>query len=99
MGYLSPGVAVYPGATDGDLLVVEQQEIPTDWVREWRRQNERSRFDRRTETRRVGTIPMIFVSKWMREGLNVFTAPMKDIVKKVYEEGLDDFLVKNGRSI
>jgi hypothetical protein len=96
MGYIAPGVAAYPGERDGDLHIVECQDIPDEWVRRWRQQNERLRSERYGEVARIGTIPMIFVTKWLHEGLNIFKAPLREIKKKIYEEGVESFLVKRG---
>lgn len=42
----------------------------------------------------IGSIPVIFVNKWKREGFDIFdkNVTFRDIARKLREEGLDDFI-------
>ncbi len=78
----------------GDLFagITTHQEIPDQFLTRLRdiEDNKRPGADYSL----AASIPVIFVEKWMREGFNVFQAPLKDIEARLKKEGLEAFLVK-----
>lgn len=82
---------------DGKLIRATTQDIPSSYVDglKWARMDSVNR--RCKEVERVFSIPAVFVTKWLAQGLNVYNAPFADIVKKCHEEGCTDFLTTGKR--
>lgn len=84
-------------AEDDKLVRVYGQEFPSHYWEglQWARAE-----DARSKTGdlwRVGSIPAVFVEKWLRQGFNIWQEPAKAIVKKCREENLQDFLTTGKR--
>lgn len=80
------------GETFDGLHIEHHQEIPisfTDFLAEKRRELAKQRSG---ELLHVASVPAVFAVKWMNEGLDVYRAPLKEIIRKIKQEGLEDFL-------
>ena len=78
----------------GDMAYRRTQDIDDGFLRRLR--NERQLQDRKfaPEMLKVASIPC---EKWLREGFDVHKAPLKDVVRKLRTEGLEDFIVTSKR--
>lgn len=77
---------------DGFILK-NVQEIPQEYLDElcdYRKAQ--TKMSRTREYHRVAAIPTIFVVKWLQEGFDVFREPVKAVVRRLKQEGLDAFL-------
>lgn len=81
--------------TDG-LVIQTFQQIPkefTDALKQERFDNSQTRV--KGEYHRVASIPTVVIDKWMREGFDFWKASAKEIVAKLKNEHLDDFLTSD----
>jgi hypothetical protein len=82
---------------DGKLIRVASQDIDTSWhagLKHIRAEVDRKRA---AELMPVFEIPAIFAYDWLVKGFNVWEAPLKETVKKLRSEGLDDFILTKRR--
>lgn len=79
----------------GDIVVKNQQVIDSEFVAGLRDERMRSTHSRAGEFHRVASIPTLFVNEMMKEGLDVYKAPIKDIVAWLKKRNLTDFLTSN----
>ena len=84
---------------DGKLIRATTQDIATDYLSglSWARLEASNRRCREME--RVFSIPAVFVTKWLAQGFNVYREPLKEIVKKIHQEGVTDFLTTRKRMV
>lgn len=75
------------------LFLQHYQDIPTTFVDFLADKRKALAKERAGEYLHVASVPTIFVTKWLKEGLNVYTAPVKDVIKRIREEDLEAFLV------
>lgn len=82
------------------LILAQSQDIPESWA-DWLAAKRRESWENRknTEYLHVASIPSIFVTKWLREGFDIWTAPNKEIVKKLHLEDLTGFLATEKRAV
>lgn len=80
------------GENSDGLFTAHSQEISQEFIDALKDYRTETSGRRSREFHRVASIPVVFVHKWLREGFNVYTAPMKEIVKKLHAEGLTAFL-------
>jgi hypothetical protein len=79
-------------SSDGSLVRAYEQDLPLeywramDWAKEWDRHNKCG------DNWRVASIPVVFVEKALRDGLNIYEAPLKEIVGYLHKNDLTDFL-------
>lgn len=86
-------------AEDGKLFRVTEQDFPDSYWDGLKWAREQDSKQRCGELWRVASIPAIFVTKWLDQGFNIYQAPLKDIIKKLHQEGLTDFLTTEKRVI
>lgn len=86
-------------AEDGKLFHVAEQEFDASYLEglKWAREQDAQR--RCPELWRVASIPAIFVHKWLKEGFNIYEAPLHEIVRKLHREELSEFLTTDKRVI
>lgn len=77
--------------TDG-IFTAHSQEVSPEFLDGLKDYKAATANQKCREFHRVASIPVVFVHKWLREGFNVYTEPMKEIVKKLHAEGLTAFL-------
>jgi hypothetical protein len=85
--------------SDG-LVVAHSQDIPVAWT-DWlaRKRQEAWNLRHNTEHIHVASVPAIFVHKWLKEGFNAYVEPIKEVVKRLHREGLEDFLATDRRAV
>jgi hypothetical protein len=82
------------------LVLATSQDIPQSWadhIAEIRKASWEAR--KRTEHVHVASIPTIFVHKWLREGFDAYAAPIREVVARLRNEGLDGFLTTEKRAV
>lgn len=85
---------------DGKVYSVAEQELPMEYWRanDWARSHN-PKHGKCAEFHHIGSIPAIFVHKWLMQGFDIFRASKKEIFKKLYDESLTDFIVTEKRVI
>lgn len=78
---------------------VAQQDITDEYKDGLRDERAESTRSRERNFMKVGSVPVIFVNKWRREGFDIFdkNVTFADISKKCREEGCDDFISTSKR--
>ena len=85
-------------ASTGNLIVKRTQEIPTDWISDLRKIREDSLSRRARDWEPVASIPVEVADDLKRRlGIDVSTAPFKDVIAVLKREGLDYFILTNRR--
>ena len=74
------------------LVIERYQEIPQSFLDNLRAEKANSKSVREGQTMRVASIPVSVVEKWMREGYDFHNATAAQIVAKLKQENLDDFI-------
>jgi len=74
------------------VYIQTYQDIPSEFLDNLNEHRKASAHRPMGEYERVASIPAIFVTQWLQEGFNVYTAPIKDVVKRLKEQSLDGFL-------
>ncbi len=79
---------------DKGVGFVAQQDITDEYKDGLREEKSQSANRRERNFMKIGSIPVIFVNKWKREGFDIFDKNVKfaDIAKRCREEGCDDFI-------
>jgi hypothetical protein len=79
-------------SSDDRLVRAYEQDLPLEYWRamDWAR--EQDRRQKTGDTWRVASIPAVFVEKALRDGLNIYEAPLKEIVGYLHRNDLTDFL-------
>lgn len=80
----------------GELAVVRTQDIP-DWWLESLKDSRLASRERAGETHRVCSVPTALAEKWLREGFDVYREPARAIVKRLREQGYDQFIATEKR--
>jgi hypothetical protein len=78
---------------DGKLYETAEQEFDSSYLAglKWARQESMSR--RCDDFVHVASVPVVFVHKAIKEGLNFYNAPAKEIVAWLRKNDLTDFIV------
>lgn len=84
-------------STGGDRLIKYEQEIPEEFLTSLRKERDDSLSTPAGEFHRVASIPVAVVEKWLRQGFNVYEAPIQDTMARLRLEGLDGFLTTKKR--
>ena len=82
----------------GSLTLIDAQTIPQEFIddiADYRKAQ--SAVGRSGEYHRVGSIPVIFVHKWMREGFNIYEKSAEQIVAKLRQDDLHAFITTEKR--
>lgn len=79
------------------LVIEHAQEIPESFVAMLRQMKADSAAQREREFMHVGSIPVVFVEKYLRDGFNIFQEPVRETCKRLLRDGLDDFVVTRKR--
>ena len=77
------------------LLLETAQEIPQSFVSMLKGMKADSGSVRENEFMHVASIPVAIHHKWLKEGYDCTTAPIKDTVRRLKQEQLDAFIVTN----
>lgn len=87
-------------APDGHVLKQTQIFPDSYWDGlQWAREQQ-SKHSRCREFHRVASIPTIFIELWMRrDGFDALRAPLKEVIKKLHQEHLTDFITTEKRVI
>ena len=76
------------------LFLRRQQEIPDEFLTACRDDRFASSAPA-GEYHCVASIPTVVLEVWKSQGFDYINAPIKDIVRRLRNEGLDDFLTSN----
>lgn len=83
-----------------DLSVITRtQEITDEFLTECSDNRIASMNGSMGDWHQVASIPVVVVEKWLREGFDIYHAPLKDIMKKLHAEDLQAFLTTERRVI
>lgn len=84
---------------EGGVGIRAHQEITDHFHSALRDEKSVSKKQREGNYMHVGSVPVIFINKWKREGFDIFDKNVKfaDIIKRLHAEGLDDFISTNKR--
>lgn len=79
---------------DKGVGFVAQQDITDEYKQGLRDEKAESTRKRERNFMKVGSIPVIFVNEWKRQGFDIFDKNVKfaDIAKRCRDLGLDDFI-------
>jgi len=77
--------------TDG-LVVHKSQYIDPAFLDSLKEQRHESKHARSGEYHQAASIPVVIVEKWMQEGYDVYTEPVRKTLAKLKAEGLDYFI-------
>lgn len=89
------GQQFHDGMHNEGVVIEHAQEIPDTFVSMLRQMKADSAAQREKEFMHVGSIPVIFVEKYLREGFNIFQEPVRETCKRLLRDGLDAFVVTN----
>lgn len=82
----------------GNLIIKRTQEIPTSWLAGLRQIREGNKLTRCGDWLPVASIPVEVADELKRTiGLDVSTAPYKDTIRILKEQGLDYFILTEKR--
>jgi hypothetical protein len=81
----------------GKLVFDYKQDIPDDFLSVLNKTKVESTAERAGEFMHVAAIPVVVHEKWLREGFDCTKAPIRETLKKLRNEHLDDFIVTNKR--
>ncbi len=90
MQFIEKHVAFKDNA-DG-LLIEHTQEIPDEFLESLRIKRDASLSTPEGEFMHVASIPEVLVDEWRRQGFDILTAPVRDIVARLKKHDLDKFL-------
>lgn len=80
------------GTNADGVYIQTYQEIPKEFLDELA-EHRKASSERRTQNfERVASVPAIFVKKWLDEGFNIYREPVKAVVRRLKQQGLDGFL-------
>lgn len=82
---------------DNSLGIARAQDIPDTFISDLRDDRLASMNAASGDIHRVASIPAVLVVKWLNEGFDVFRAPLRDTMKRLREEGFDDFIATSKR--
>jgi hypothetical protein len=78
---------------DGDqLFATRQQEIPDSFLRELDAQKQMGGWTQSKDMMKLASIPVVVCDQMLREGLDVYKAPAKDIVRWLKQHDMERFL-------
>ena len=80
-----------------DLIVRQSQEIPDEFTDALKLQRADSIRTPAGEFHLAATIPVVVIEKWYREGFDYMQAPIADILKRLRNQALDNFIATNKR--
>lgn len=78
--------------TGDDVYRKHTQNISQAFLDDLKESRNSSKDGNEGEFMKVASIPVIVVEKWMREGFNIYEATGQEIVKRLKNENLDDFM-------
>lgn len=77
------------------LVIEKYQEIPQTFLDDLRAEKANSKSVREGEYMRVASIPVAVVEHWVATGFDFWNASAKEIVARLKQDHLDDFLTTN----
>lgn len=83
---------VFFGEDADGLFVGHTQEIPEDFLARLQSEKNETQGRRAGTFLRVASIPTVIVEKWLREGFDVSKEPVRESLKRLRNEHLDDFI-------
>lgn len=96
---MTSDVSCHIGENTDGLFTAHSQEVSADFLDGLKNHRDATATQRCGEYHRIASIPIVFVHKWLREGFNVYTEPLKEVVKKLHAEGLTAFLTTDKRVV
>lgn len=85
---------------NGKIVHTGNQLITDGWLAGMRDDKAESTKKREKNFMHVASIPVIFVNEWKRKGFDILAdknITHKDVIRRLREEGLDDFIATNKR--
>ena len=82
--------------TDG-LYRTSTQEIPTTYIDQLKREKTASGYTKSGEMMKMASIPVVVVEQMAKEGIDVYKAPIKDLIKWLRNNDMDHFITSEKR--
>jgi hypothetical protein len=79
------------------LYRTNSQHIPDSFIKELQEQKTAGGYTDSGEMLKMASIPVVIVEQMMREGVDVYKAPIKDIIKWLRNNDMDHFLTTTKR--
>ena len=85
-------------AQDADgLYRTQSQEISSDFLQELQNQKTAGGYTQSGEMLKMASIPVVIVEQMLKEGVDVYKAPIKDIIKWLKTHDMDHFITTSKR--
>lgn len=81
----------------GELYQTQTQEIPDSFIKELQEQKSAGGYTQSGEMLKMASIPVVIAEQMMREGIDVYKAPIKDIIKWLKLNDMEHFLTTSKR--
>lgn len=85
------------GDQENPLIIKTSQDIPDYWLEQQAEKRLRSTQKPAGNWHEACSVPTVVVEKWRREGFDIHTAPVRDILKRLRDENLGAFISSNKR--
>ena len=82
--------------TDG-LYRTSTQEIPTSYLDQLKREKTDSGYTKSGEMMKMASIPVVVVEQMAKEGIDVYKAPIKDLIKWLRNNDMGHFITSEKR--
>lgn len=93
MQQFDPTQTAFEGEEKGAFKLVSAQHIPQEFIDDLSdHRKAQSAMSRSRELHRVGSIPVIFVEKWLKEGFDIYREDARAILRRLKQEDLHDFI-------
>jgi len=79
------------------LYRTNTQHIPDSFIKELQEQKTAGGYTQSGEMLKMASIPVVIVEQMMREGIDVYKAPIKDIIKWLKLTDMEHFLTTSKR--
>lgn len=80
-----------------ELYRTQTQEIPDSFIKELQEQKSAGGYTNSGEMLKMASIPVVIAEQMMREGIDVYKAPIKDIIKWLKLNDMEHFLTTSKR--
>jgi hypothetical protein len=80
-----------------DVIRKHTQEISQSFLDDLKDSRNASKDQREGDFMRVASIPTVIVEQWLREGFNIWEATGLEIVKRLKDQNLGDFMATDKR--
>lgn len=82
--------------TDG-LYRTSTQEIPTSYLDQLKREKTDNGYSKSGEMMKMASIPVVVVEQMAKEGIDVYKAPIKDLIKWLRNNDMGHFITSEKR--